>query len=230
VADELDRRGPQARAAARAIRRHATQGLAALGFARPGVAPAEPGRKQITSLRIRDLRLQETGLRRGAASFDEQIGSLVLRLLAAYALQLAREHEESHCVLGLDQAAVLMGDGGRELMDLILLSSRTANFTPLVATRAIDDPEWLKERFGAIFCFRVESEAELLRVARLLRCDAGTRAVVRELVTAGPGRCVLRDYRGRVGRLQIDFADDRLLPILDTTPTVPFPDPIKSLQ
>ncbi len=223
VVDELDRRGPHARAAARAIRRHATEGLAALGFGRPGETPPEPGREQITSLRIRDLRLQEPAKTPTAASPEEQVGSLVLRLLAAYGLQLAREREESHCLLGLDQAAALMSDAaGRDLIDLILLSSRTANFTPLVATRAIDDPEWLEERFGAVFCFRLASESQLVPVSRLLRCEADSGAVAHELLTAGPGRCLMRDYRGRVGRLQVDFADDRLLPILDTTPAAPF--------
>jgi hypothetical protein len=224
VLDELDRGGPHASAAAREIRRWAHVGLAGLGFAQPGLWPRDPGSEQITSLRVRDLRLPAPDVDPATVPHEERVGTMIHRLLVAYALHLALEHEERHCVLGIDDATPLLGEvAGRELIDRLLTGGRTGNFTPLIATRAVGDATWLRDRIGAAFCFRVDSEPQARNVAAILDGGVDADAVAHELLTAGPGRCLMRDYQGRVHPVQIDFADDRLLPILDTTPTTPVP-------
>jgi AAA-like domain len=217
VADELQRRGGHARAAANAIWQHTASGLARLGFARDSRAAAEVGSKQITILRVRNLRAAMPSDRRAETAPEERVGHLIMRLLAAYALKLADARQEHHCIVGIDQATALLADkAGRQLVDRIAHRSRSRDFTPVVTTGPATDATWLHDRFGPMFCFRPQNEQQARAVSRLLLAGRGADAHVRGLESAGPGRCVMRDHLGRVSPVQIDFADDRLLPILDT--------------
>jgi hypothetical protein len=66
--------------------------------------------------------------------------------------------------------------------------------------------------------FGVETDAEAARVLNLLGLDGDDLAMRARLRGFRQGRCLLRDYEGRVGAVQIDLADDALLAALDTTP------------
>jgi hypothetical protein len=221
VADELQRRGVHARAAADAIRRHTASGLARLGLARHDHVAPEVGRNQVTILRARNMRVAAPGIRDAEAAPEERVGRLVMRLLAAYALKLADTCQARHCIVGIDQAAVLLADvAGRQIVDRIADRSRSGDFTPFVAAGSAGDDTGLDDRFGTVFCFRPQDEPAARAASRLLLAGADAEAYVRGLqASTGPGRCVMRDHLGRVSPVQIDFADDRLLPLLDTRPT-----------
>ena len=220
VVDDLSRGGHEAREAARAIQRLASRGLPRLGLARPGDEPPEPGANRITSLRVRDLKLPIPGADARGASPQERISSLIMRLMAAYALWLAAAQNERHCVIGIDEASVLTMDAaGVEFVAYVLSSSRSENVTPLIASQAIDRTSALADLFGAAFCFRIDGDEDIPHTCRVLHAGERMTGHVRRLEKATPGRCLMRDYNGRVAAVQIDFADDRLLPILDTTPT-----------
>jgi hypothetical protein len=73
---------------------------------------------------------------------------------------------------------------------------------------------------GCFFAFGVETDAEAKRVLALLGLDESDPSLCARLRGFRRGRCLLRDYEGRVGTVQIDLADDELLAALDTTPAV----------
>lgn len=220
VVDELARRSVHAQAAAAAIRRETSSGLAGLGFAQHDTVPVKVGGKQITSLRLRDMRPAAQDVADAEAVQAERIGRVIMRLLAAYVLKLAPTHQRRHCVIGLDQAAPLLADDrGRRLLDQLSHSSRPGGFTPVIAAETVTDAPWLDERFSTMFCFRPHDEQQARVISRLLPTDGDSRRLVRGLQSAGPGACVMRDYLGRVSPVQIDFVNDRLLPLLDTRPT-----------
>ena len=202
------------------------RGIARLGFA-PADGDVEPaGSKQVTSLRIRSLTLPMPGTARSELTEEERVGQALLRLLAVYALRITGADPSRHAVLGFDEAWVLLADSaGRALVDRISRLGRAQNVTPLLATQVLGDAAELEGLVGALFCFGVETDAEAERALRLLRLDSDDERLRRQLTSFRRGRCLLRDYRGRVGPIQVDLVDPELLAALDTTPRAHDPAP-----
>lgn len=212
----------EGRAVARSLRAHAASGLARLGFASREAKTAEAGTADVTSLRIRDLQLALPGTARSELLEEERVGQAVLRLLAVYALSLTSRDPSRHAVLCFDEAWVLLADSqGRALVDRISRLGRAQNVTPLLATQALADVEDLDPLIGCAMCFGVESDREAERALALLRLDPEDERLRSQLVGFRQGRCLMRDYDGRVAGVQIDLADPRLLDALDTTPGPP---------
>ncbi len=219
VIDELAHGSADARAAARALSVHSSSGLAKLGFAHPDVEIADGGSRQVTSLRIRNLTLPLPGTARGELTEEERLSRAILHLLAIYALHLTSHDRRRHAVLGFDEAWVLLSDSaGRALLDRISRLGRAQNVTPLLATQMLGDVDELESLIGAAFCFGVESEREARAVLRLLHLDEEDRAAQQQLISFRRGRCLMRDYDGRVSPIQVDLLDPELLAALDTTP------------
>jgi hypothetical protein len=204
--------------AARALGVHASSGLARLGFASPGAEPPDAGAKTVTSLRIRNLTLPLPGTPRADMLEEERVGQALLRLLAVYALRLTSADPGRHSVLGFDEAWVLLADGaGRALVDRISRLGRAQNVTPLLATQVLGDVDELEGLIGACFCFGVETDGEARKALRLLRLDEDDDGLRQRLTSFRRGRCIMRDYEGRVSPVRIDL-DPELLAALDTTP------------
>jgi hypothetical protein len=219
VIDELARSNEAAREVARVLRIHANSGLAKLGIATAESDPPEAGSRPITSLRIRNLTLPLPGTSRADQLEEERIGQAILHLLAVYALRLTSADPERHSVLGFDEAWVLLSDGaGRALVDRISRLGRAQNVTPLLATQVLGDVDELDGLIGAAFCFGVESEIEARKALRLLHLDEEDEALRQRLISFRQGRCMMRDFDGRVSPVQIDLLDPGLLEALDTTP------------
>lgn len=219
VIEELEQGSADARAAARALRVHSASGLAKLGFAEVNAEIADGGSRQVTSLRIRNLALPLPGTARAELTEEERLSRSILHLLAIYALHLTSHDRRRHAVLGFDEAWVLLSDSaGRALLDRISRLGRAQNVTPLLATQMLADVDELESLIGAAFCFGVESEREARAVLRLLRLDEEDRTLQQQLISFRRGRCLMRDYNGRVSPVQVDLLDSDLLAALDTTP------------
>ena len=219
VLHELERSNQAGRELARALGAHAGSGLASLGIAPAERLVDDGASRQVTSLRIRNLTLPLPGTARSELSEEERVGQALLRLLAVYALRLTAGDPSTHAVLGFDEAWVLLADAaGRALVDRISRLGRAQNVTPLLATQVLGDADQLEGLVGAAFCFGVETEAEAERALRLLQLDADDPHLRRQLTSFRQGRCLFRDYRGRVSPIQVDLAAPELLASLDTTP------------
>jgi hypothetical protein len=219
VIDELKGGSADARAAARSLAVHSASGLAKLGFAQADAEIADGGSRQVTSLRIRNLTLPLPGTARGELTEEERLSRAILHLLAIYALHLTSHDRRRHAVLGFDEAWVLLSDSaGRALLDRISRLGRAQNVTPLLATQMLGDVDELESLIGAAFCFGVEGEREARAVLRLLHLDEDDRALQQQLISFRRGRCLMRDYEGRVSPIQVDLLDPELLSALDTTP------------
>ncbi len=230
VLRELERSGTTGAELARALAVHAGSGLAGLGMAPADRAVDEPGGRQVTSLRIRNLVLPLPGTNRADLSEEERVGQALLRLLAVYALRLTAADPSTHAVLGFDEAWVLLADSaGRALVDRISRLGRAQNVTPLLATQVLGDTRELDGLIGAAFCFGVETEREAERALRLLQLDADDARARRQLTGFRRGRCLFRDYQGRVAPMQVDLVDPELLDALDTTPVAGRPDGASAL-
>jgi len=219
VVEELARGSKDARDVGRALAIHASSGLTRLGFATAGSRPPDAGSKQVTSLRIRNLTLPLPGTPRSEMLEDERVGQAVLHLLAVYALRLTAVDPKRHSVLGFDEAWVLLSDAaGRALVDRISRLGRAQNVTPLLASQVLSDVDDLDGLIGACFLFGVETEREARKALRLLHLDEDDEGLVQRLISFRRGRCLMRDYEGRVSPVQIDLVDPELLDALDTTP------------
>lgn len=219
VIELLGQGSDAAREAGRALTIHATSGLARLGFATRDSQPPEAGAKQVTSLRISNLSLPLPGTPRGELLEEERVAQALLHLLAVYALRLTTLDPHRHAVLGFDEAWVLLADGaGRALVDRIARLGRAQNVTPLLATQVLGDVDELEGLIGAAFCFGVESDREARKALRLLHLDEEDEPLRLRLQAFRRGRCLVRDYSGRVGPVQIDLVVPEVLRALDTTP------------
>jgi hypothetical protein len=205
--------------AGRALGVHARSGLLQLGFAASGHVDDEAGARQVSSLRIAHLTLPLPGTSRGEYTNEERAGQALLRLLAAYALHLMGSDWSRHKVLLFDEAWMLLGDAaGRSLVHRINRLCRSQNATPILATQSLHDVAELENLIGAAFCFGVETDTEAQRVLSLLGLDPTDRRACAQLQAFRRGRCLMRDYDGRVAPVQIDLVSDELLAALDTTP------------
>ncbi|MFL5844340.1 MAG: ATP-binding protein [Solirubrobacteraceae bacterium] len=219
VVAELRAGDAHAKAAGKALAVHTRSGLLQLGFAESGSVNDEAGARQLSSLRIANLTLPLPGTSRSELTSDERAGQALLRLLAAYALHLMGDDWSRHKVLLFDEAWMLLGDAaGRSLVDRINRLCRSQNATPILATQSLADVSELENLIGACLCFGVETEAEAARVLNLLGLDADDRRLRTQLQSFRQGRCLMRDYTGRVAPVQIDLVDEQLLTTLDTTP------------
>ena len=220
VLDRLNSRGGDAAAAARAIEVHAGSGLLQLGFSDCDAQLPVSGERPVVSLRIANLTLPVPGTPKADLTQEERTGRALLRLLAVQALHLASTDWSRHKVLIIEELSQLVGDAvGLSLVQRMVRLCRSQNATPILVTQVVDDVATVADLAGSAFCFGVETDAEARRVLRLLGLDEDDRALVQQLRSFRRGRCLMRDYRGRIAPVQIDLVDPDLLARLDTTPT-----------
>jgi hypothetical protein len=224
VLDILDDGNEDARAAARAIEVHAGTGLLQLGFDDDETRDREADIRPVVSLRIANLTLPEPGTPKADFTQEERSGRALLRLLSVHALHLASGDWSRHKVLIIEELSQLMSDAvGLSLLQRIVRLCRSQNATPILATQVVDDvgsaAAAVADMVGCFFAFGVETDHQAERVLRLLGLDVGDERLRSQLQSYRRGRCLMRDYEGRVSPIQIDLADSGLLAALDTTPS-----------
>jgi hypothetical protein len=226
VIERLRAGNDDARDAARAIAVHAGSGLLRLGFADAGSDPPAAGGRQVTSITIAHLSVPDPVTPRADFSTEERTGHALLHLLAAYALHLTATDPGRHKTLIFDEAWLLLGTpAGRALLQRINRLGRSHNATPILATQTLGDVAELEGLIGAVLAFGVETNDEAWRALRLVHLDADDERLQRQLRGYRRGRCLMRDYEGRVAPVQIDVLDPALLAALDTTPRYDAPAP-----
>lgn len=223
VLDLLTQGNDDARAAARAIKVHADSGLLQLGFDAADRPQQREDIKPVVSLRIANLTLPEPGTPRAEFTQEERSGRALLRLLSVHALHLASGDWSRHKVLIIEELSQLVGDAvGLSLLQRIVRLCRSQNATPILATQVVDDvgstAAAVADMVGCFFAFGVETGGQAERVLGLLGMDREDERLRNQLQSFRRGRCLMRDYEGRVSPVQIDLADDALLRAFDTTP------------
>jgi hypothetical protein len=219
VLDRLKVGADEARAVGRAIEIHAGSGLLQLGFASERQHAPAVGDRSVVSLRIANLTLPAPGTDRADLTLEERTGRALLRLLAVQALHLASDDWSRHKVLIVEELSQLVGDQiGLSLIQRAVRLCRSQNATPILVTQVVDDVAAVADLVGCFFAFGVETDAEAARVLTLLGLDPDDRALRAQLRSFRRGRCLLRDYEGRISPIQVDLVDPDLLQALDTTP------------
>jgi hypothetical protein len=216
---ELARAGAAGKEAARALEAHLEAGISRLGFGESGRALPDSLDAQVVSLQIRNLVLPDAATSRAEMHEDERAGQAVLRLVAAYAMRLCGRERATHSLLALDEGWALLGDSqGQALMKRLSRMGRSLNITPLLASQIIADARELEPLVGAYFAFGVETDEEAARALALLRLDPDDEGLRQQLVGFRRGRCLMRDFEGRVVPMRVSPGEE-LLGILDTTPS-----------
>jgi hypothetical protein len=211
--------GEDARAAGETLAVYADTGLARLGFGERDAEPLAAGERQVVMLGIRNLALPKPGTPKSDYSEEERIGRALLRLLAAYAMRLVAHDTGRHAVIGFDEAHFLLTDGaGRRLIEVPTREGRSLNVTPILATQTLGEIADLDNLIGFLCMFGMESERAAAAALDLLGRDPEDSRLRAALMGFRRGRCLMRDYAGRVGAVQIDLVDERMLATLDTTP------------
>jgi hypothetical protein len=218
VLDRLEQGGEDARAAARALEIHAASGLVRLGFADRGTAPPSGARRPVTSMRIANLTLPEAGTPRAELTPEERTGRALLRLLAVHAMDLLASDPSRHKLLILEEVSQLVGDAvGLSLVMRIVKWCRSQNGTPILIDQLLDGLDAVVDLVGWHFAFGVKTEREAKRVVNHMGLDADDPALLARQQRFRRGQCLVRDYEGRVGAVQIDLGS--LLSKLATTPS-----------
>ncbi|HWT92077.1 MAG TPA: ATP-binding protein [Solirubrobacteraceae bacterium] len=221
VLEALDTGNDDARNVARALAVFADSGLAQLGFAQPRTPPPAAGGKQVTLLRIPGLVLPEAGTPADQHTARERIGQGLLTLAATYGLHLMASEPERHTVLGWDEVWLLLASSaGRRLIRRANRLGRAQNGTPILGTQYLGDvDDEIRELIGAAFSFGAETDAEAARHLQLFGLTPGDRDLQRKLLGLRRGRALVRDYRRRIARVQIDLSHSpALLAHLNTNP------------
>ncbi|HEY1357048.1 MAG TPA: ATP-binding protein [Thermoleophilaceae bacterium] len=214
--------GDDARAAGETLAVYADTGLARLGFGAGRAGPLAAGDRQVTMLGIRNLARPLPGTPKADYTEEERIGQALLRLLAAYAMRLVAHDPGRHAIAGFDEAHFLLSDSaGRRLIEVLNRMGRSLNVTPILATQTLAETAELDNLLGVRCMFGMESEREAATALELLGLDGSDQRLRATLTSYRRGRCLMRDYAGRVGRVQIDLLDPQLLATLDTTPRAP---------
>ena len=210
---------PAAHAATRALRVHVDQGLAQLGFARPGTDNAPIAQAQVVSLRVRNLRPARV-TERAELTQEEFISQAVLRLLAVFAMHAMSGNRSQHKVLSLDEGWFLLQNAsvGQRLLEQLFRWGRSENATPIVATHLASDASGMDNLIGARFMMGMESEEEARCALELLGLDPEDAERRHDLMKFRQGSCLFRDYEGNVARMRVHVPDPSLLHALDTTP------------
>lgn len=218
--DVLDQGADDAREAGRAIGVHAASGLLQLGFGDSSDPVATAGDRALTSLRIANLTLPAPGTDAADLTPDERTGRALLRLLTVHALQVAASDWTRHKVLIIEELSQLIADQvGLSLVERVVRLCRSQNATPILVTQTVEDADRLADLIGCYLAFGTETDAQAGRVLRLLGLDADDDEQRTRLRSFRRGRCLMRDYDGRISPVQIDLMDPELLAALDTTPT-----------
>jgi hypothetical protein len=219
LAELLGAGEPAARQAGRALSVHAEASLARLGFAEAGWLPPTDADAQVTQLLIRNLPRIPAGTPAEALSEEQRIGRAVLRLICRFAMHLMSGDKSRHKVIGIDEAFYLLEDAlGRQLVAHLNRWGRSEFASAILVTHLVADAEGLENLLGARFVFGMQGEDEAREALRLLGCDADDDRLVQRLLGFERGRCLLRDFEGQVGAIQVVISDPEMLAALDTTP------------
>jgi hypothetical protein len=217
VLDRLEQGGDDARDAARSLEIHAGSGLVQLGFADRGTAAPATAKKPVTSLRIVNLVLPTPGTARAELTAEERTGRALLRLLSVHAMDLLSGDRSRHKLLILEEVSHLLGDvAGLALSLRIVKWCRSQNGTPILVDQLMDGLGPILDLVGWHFAFGVKTEREAKRVVEHMGLDAGDPALVARQQRFRRGKCLVRDYEGRVGAMQVELGG--LLRALGTTP------------
>jgi hypothetical protein len=204
--------------AANALDVLAEVGLGRLGFGRDhdhDVVPSIPG---VTTMRVAGLMLPEEGIDRASYSRTERISVATLSLVAAKTLQLVSLDKSTHKVVIVDEAWFLFSTpAGRALLNRLMRYARGFNATILLLTQLLEDLDLLRELVRTWFLFGHDAEDQIKLQLRMAGVEP-TAARVRRQQNWNPGRCIMRDLRGRVAEIQVDLPTDELLRQLNTTP------------
>lgn len=218
VLDRLEQGNDDARDAARALDIHANSGLVRLGFADRATIEPPPVARRVTTMRITNLVLPETGTPRAELTPEERVGRALLRLLAVHATDLLRGDRARHKLLILEEVSQLVGDVvGLALVMRIVKWCRSENGTPVLIDQLLEGLKAILDLVGCHFGFGVKTQAEAERVVSHMGLDADDPQLVSRQQHFQRGQCVFRDYSGRVEAMQID--PGALLPILSSTPS-----------
>jgi hypothetical protein len=137
-------------------------------------------------------------------------------------MRLVAHDPGRHAIAGFDEAHFLLSDSaGRRLIEVLNRMGRSLNVTPILATQTLAETAELDNLLGVRCVFGMESEREAATALELLGLDGDDGRLRTTLTGFRSGRCLMRDYAGRVGRVQIDLVDPLLLAALDTTPRAP---------
>ncbi len=215
---------PEGRQAGKALAVYSDSGLAQLGFASPGEVREQHLERQVTTIRIRNLSLPLPGTPRPDMTEGERISEAVMRMVALYAMRLMSADKSRHKTIGLDEAFLLLqSTTGRRMIETLSRWARSENASPILITHLIPDAAAIENLIGARFVMGMESDEQAAGALELLHLDPSDQQLRQRLTSYRRGRCMLRDLEGRVGAIQVEIPDARVLDALDTTPGRPRP-------
>jgi hypothetical protein len=178
--------------------------------------------RSLTTIRMPGLSLPDPRATRDTYTRSERVSVATLTLVAAYALRLISTDRSRHKVVLLAESWFLLASPqGRAIIDRLVRLGRAFNATVLLGTQRTADLGELADLIGVYLVFGQDSDAEARRALQLIGLDPDSGELVRLLREMRKGRCLMRDLDGRIGEVQIDLADPRLLTALETTPSQP---------
>lgn len=153
---------------------------------------------------------------------SQRLGIGIMNLLVEYTSQLMANSDKSHPkTLVIDEAwAIVSTKQGVDLVKKFARMGRAHNVALLMISQNSGDlsKEGISNSIGTRFAFKATEPQEIDDVLTFMNLEhsEGNRDVVRNLRT---GECLMRDWSGRVARVQVDSWNREMALAFETNPT-----------
>lgn len=175
----------------------------------------------LTILTLLGLDLPPVGLDRNSYTNSNRLAVGIMFLLSAFTQQLMLNADKSHPKsIIIDEAwSITSTTQGIDLIKRVARMGRAHNLTlTLVSQNAEDfDKEGVANSISTRLAFRAETPDEISSVLSFLNLEPSdiNKDTIRSLDT---GECLMKDWSGRVARVQIDGWDPKMRQAFETNP------------
>lgn len=199
--------------------------LSQLDFARLCFAPYSGARLSpedgLTIITLLGLDFPEKTVPPEHYSYENRLTVTVMYLLTRYARQLMLSMDKNHPkAIFIDEAwAITTTPAGAKLIPETARMGRAFNTALVLVTQNARDLKAVdvENSIATVFAFGTSVDSEAEDVLALLGTEASdaNKQAVRELYK---GECLMRDWQGRIARVQIDAWEENLFRAFDTNP------------
>ena len=179
--------------------------------------------KQLNIIQVADLVLPDKDTTFEEYTTIELLSVAMLIVISTFALDFIHSDRSIFKIVDLDEAwAFLNVAQGETLSNKLVRAGRAMNAGVYFVTQASGDvaKESLKNNIGLKFAFRSTDIAEIKQTLEFFGIDKEDENNQKRLRDLENGQCLLQDFYGRVGVVQIHPVFEELLTAFDTRPPV----------
>jgi hypothetical protein len=175
----------------------------------------------LTVLTLEGLDLPAASVDRDGFTNANRLAVGVMYLLSSFTKDLMRNSDKSHAkTIIIDEAwAITSTEQGKKLINEVARMGRAHNTSLILVSQNAADfaGDGITNSVSTRLCFRAKDPGEIDQVLSFLQMEHSdsNRDTVRNLHN---GECLLRDWSGRIAKIQIDGWDEKMRKAFETNP------------